>query len=102
MAFTFIVVMTPDAEADIRRIYNYILRKYKYRENARRYRRGILDTIDRLETYGGFLAISPYYSLQEAYGPDARTIVYKRITVIFNVTGDVIYIRRIIWGNTVV
>jgi hypothetical protein len=77
MAFTFTVVTTPEAETDIRRIYN-------------------------LETYGGFLAVSPYDSLQKAYGPDARTVVYMRITVIFNVIDNIIYIRRIIWGNTVV
>jgi hypothetical protein len=90
------IYITLEAAQDIQRTCDYI--KYEIKEPviADRYRQGIDNTIAGLFRYGPSLAISPYESVQKHYGPDARTITYKRVTIIYNVIGDKVYIRRVI------
>jgi hypothetical protein len=43
----------------------------------------------------------PREYIQKFYGPNARTITYKKMTIVFNIIGDIVLIRRIIAGSLV-
>jgi hypothetical protein len=35
------------------------------------------------------------------YGPEARTITYKKMTIVYNVSGDYIIVRRVVAGSLI-
>jgi plasmid stabilization system protein ParE len=97
----YTIQISPEVDKDIDNVYNYIAHKLMAPMTAIAYRNGIYDTIKRLETIGGVLAINQRKHLQRNYGPGARTITYKRMIIVFNVIDNVILIRRVIAGQMV-
>jgi plasmid stabilization system protein ParE len=93
---------TPEAMDDIDNVYHYITNEFKMPDTAVNYRNGIYDTIQQLTITGGIVAVNPRESIRRRYGPDARTVTYKKITVIFNVVGDIVLVRRVIAGSLIV
>lgn len=98
----YTIYLTSTAQDDIEDIYHYIAYELCEPLTAQNYRRGIMESIRKLSIYGGSIAISQRESIQKRWGPKARTITYKKMTIIFNVINDVIYIRRIIAGSLVI
>jgi plasmid stabilization system protein ParE len=95
------VVISPEAEADIDRVYDYIAFSVMAPETAVRYYIGIYDTIHNLSRVGGSLAISQQPYLRRLYGVDVRTVVYKKMTIVYNIIGNVVYVRRVIPGSLI-
>jgi plasmid stabilization system protein ParE len=92
---------TPEALADIDSVYHYITNVLRMPDTAVKYRNGIYDVIQRLAIMGGVVAVHPRESIQRRYGPDARTVTYKKMSVIFNVMGDIVLVRRIMAGSLI-
>jgi plasmid stabilization system protein ParE len=92
---------TSVARRDMDNLYFYILDEIKMPQTAVRYFNGILDTIEKLTYLGNFIGICPIQSIQKIYGPYARTVTYKKMTIIYNVIEDIILIRRIIAGSMI-
>ena len=95
------VIVSPEAEADIDDLFAYIAFTVMSHDTAVRYRMGIYDTIKKLAVIGGMLAVSDQPTLRRRYGADVRTICYKKMTIIYNIIGDVAYVRRVIPGSLI-
>jgi plasmid stabilization system protein ParE len=91
----------PEAGLDMEELYEFIADRFKQPDTAARYFNGILDTIDQLSYTGSSIAVSEREYLQHLYGPAARTVVYKKMTVIYNVIGPVVLIRRVMASSLI-
>jgi plasmid stabilization system protein ParE len=98
----FHVVFTDKALADIDTLYSYISQKLFMPDTADKYVDGILDIIETLMFSANAYANNPHIYIQELYGPNAKSIVYKKITIIYTVKGDRVVIHRIVAGATFV
>jgi plasmid stabilization system protein ParE len=92
---------TPEALDDIDNVYRYIAEEHMSPDTAVDYYNGIYDTVQRLTVAGGAIAINQRDYLQRRYGTGVRTVTYKKMTVIFNIIGDVALIRRMIAGSLI-
>ena len=92
----------PGAEDDIRYMYRYIAYELFQPVTARRYRRGIHETIRNLSFYGGLSAVSFNDSLRQQYGPEVRTARYKKMTNIYTLINYFIIVHRVVAGSMVI
>jgi plasmid stabilization system protein ParE len=97
----YIIVLSDEAVLDIDAITDYIHSELKAPITARRYHDGLIRAIMKLSAYGGTIAISRYEFIQHNYGPNARHITYKKMTVIYLIDGDFVYVQRIIPGSSI-
>jgi plasmid stabilization system protein ParE len=97
----YTLVVTTRAWRDITDVYNHIHDIYKQPLTADRYQAGIIDKIDRLSLYAGSIAPSRYDYIQARYGPKARHITYKKMTIIYTIIDDTVLIKRVISGNLI-
>lgn len=91
----YTVNILPEAKDDIDDIFHHIMYEIKQPQTAIDYYNGILETIMKLRITGDSLAVAQNQYLQNRYGPEARIIHYKKVSVIFNVIDNVVHIRRI-------
>ena len=99
---TYTIHYTMEAKCDIGDIYQYIAYELLEPETAKNYQSKIVETCERLSIYGGSVAISQQEYIQKRWGPKARTITYKKMTIIFNVISDIILIRRIMASSLII
>jgi plasmid stabilization system protein ParE len=92
---------TPDAIEDMDNTYRFIAERLMSPDTAIDYYNGIYDVIQRLAIMGGVAAVHSRESIQRRYGPDARTVTYKKMTVIFNVMDDIVLVRRVMAGSLI-
>jgi hypothetical protein len=97
----YTIRILPQAKDDIDFTHDYILNELFYPLSAQKYKSGILETIEHLSYMGDSIAPSQREYLQHRYGHDVRTITYKKMTIIYNITGDIILIRRVIAGSLI-
>jgi plasmid stabilization system protein ParE len=97
----YIIVLSDDVVFDIDAITDYIHSELKAPVTARRYHDGLIRAIMKLSIYAGNIAISQYEFIQQNYGPNARHITYKKMTIIYLIDGDFVYIQRIIPGSLI-
>ena len=97
----FRVIISPEAEDDIEDLYTYIAFEVMQISTAEQYREGILETIDRLAVYADIFAFSTNEHLRRRYGIDVRTVVFKKMTIVYNIIGDVVYIRRVMASSLI-
>jgi plasmid stabilization system protein ParE len=91
----------PAALDDIDNLYRFIASEVHAPLAADRYVDGIYDIIFKLEYLGAAIAPSRSNSVQSLYGPDARTINYKKMTIIYNVVGRYVIVRRVVAGSLI-
>jgi plasmid stabilization system protein ParE len=82
-------------------IYDHIAIDLQMPDTAAKYYNEIKRKIETLSYTAGMYAISPYPYIQNRYGPNARTVVYKKYTIIYNVEAGMVIIRRIIAGSMI-
>ena len=95
------VIISSEAEADIDEAYAYIAFEVMAPETAVRYYMGIYDTIQKLAIVGAMMATNQQPFIRKRYGADARTICYKKMTIIYNIIGNVVYVRRVMAGSLI-
>jgi plasmid stabilization system protein ParE len=95
------VLISPEAEDDIDDLFVYIAYEVMHPLTALKYRDGIIATIDRLAIHAGIFAVSANEHLRRLYGVDVRTVIYKKMTIVYNIIGDIAYIRRVIPGGLI-
>jgi plasmid stabilization system protein ParE len=93
--------ITPAARNDIRALYHFIVYVAGMPNSGTAYKRGILDAIYHLATYGAAIAPSLSDYVQRLYGPDARTINYKKMTIVYNIVGRYVIVRRVVAGSLI-
>jgi plasmid stabilization system protein ParE len=92
------ISILPQAMQDMDNLYNYIAFKVMMPLAAIRYYNGLVDTINTLSYLPQAHAISESPLVQRRYGPQARTIRYKKMTIIYNIVGNVVIVRRVLAG----
>ncbi|GHT01088.1 hypothetical protein FACS189421_13630 [Bacteroidia bacterium] len=97
----YTIRLSSEAEEDIDNLYDYIANELMLPSTADKYMGGIFETIEKLSVCGGSIPINQRQYLQIHYGPGARTITYKKMTIVFNVIKKVILIRRIMPSSMV-
>ena len=95
------VVISEQAQQDLRDLSNAISFEYKSPLTAVKYLRGIYDEMRKLRLIAGLLPIQKSaYFLQ--YGFNVKRLRYKKMTIIYTVIGDAIYIIRVIPSSTII
>jgi plasmid stabilization system protein ParE len=97
----YYVHITDEARENIRSTYRYIAYELLEPQTAERYVRGIYDTIQKLSYLGYSLAVSDNKCLVSLYGNSVRTIRYKRMTVVYNMVANTVYVRRVMASGLV-
>ena len=95
------VWISPEARADMNQLHYHIAFECFQRKTADKYLDGILSTIDKLEWLGGSIGVSTNKTLRQQYGSGVRTIIYKRMSIIYTVQGNIVIVRRIISGRNI-
>lgn len=87
------VLLSPEAEADLIALYDYIAEEASPRIAA--------NYLDRIETYvRGFEFTSERGTMRDGVRPGLRTIGFeRRITIAFTVTDDTVTILRLFYGG---
>ena len=91
-----LVDISEEADEDIYRVVAYIAFEAMNEPAAVRFYVGITDTIAKLSYLGEVLAYSQQPYIQKHFGMFARTIAYKKMTIVYNVLNGVAYVRRVI------
>jgi len=91
-----IVDISPDADEDIEKLFNYIAFEAHNEDAAFGYRTGIIETIAKLSYLGEVIAFSQQPYIQKRFGAFARTIAYKKMTIIYEAINGVAYVHRVI------
>ena len=97
----YTVIISDDATADIDALVDYIYYEIKEPITALRYHDGLINAIMGLSSSADIYAESQYDFIQQNYGPSARHITYKKMTIIYLIDGDYVYIQRIIAGSLI-
>ena len=90
------VGISEDARADIDKVVNYIAFEVMNEDAAISFYWGIHETIAKLQYLGEVIAYSQQPYIQKRFGMFARTITYKKMTIIFEVINGVAYVHRVI------
>jgi plasmid stabilization system protein ParE len=98
---SYIIHFTTAAQDDIDNLYNYIAVELSLPITANKYKDAILDTIKSLVLYADTHPVSSRAYLQTLYGPLARTVHYKKMTIVYNIIGSEALIRRVIASSLI-
>ncbi|GAB6010661.1 type II toxin-antitoxin system RelE/ParE family toxin [Viscerimonas tarda] len=90
----YFIVISNEAMADIDEIVDYIHNELQEPYTARRYYDGLISAIQKLSLHAGSIGINSY--VQAQFGRNVRHIIYKKMTIIYVICGDVVYVNRII------
>ena len=95
------VVIYEQAQQDLQDLSNAISFEYKSPLTAVKYLRGIYDEMRKLRLIAGLLPVQKSaYFLQ--YGFNVKRLRYKKMTIIYTVIGDTVYIIRVIPSSTII
>ena len=95
------VCTSDDANEDIDKLFDYIAFELDDPKAAFGYFWGIHDTIAKLSYMGEVIAYSQQPYIQKRFGAFARTITYKKMTIVYEVINGVAYVHRVIPGKMI-
>ena len=94
------VIITENAQQDLRDLSNTIIFEYKFPITAIRYLRGIYDEFKWLRSNAESLKIQSGKSFTK-FGLNTRRINYKKMAIIYSVVDNTVYIKRIVPAGTI-
>ena len=89
----FEISLTSKALSDVDKLRFAIVFKYRAPLTAKRYLKGLNDTIQSLKTGADSINIESY--LSSMYGFDIRRINYKEMAILYSIEDNIVYIHRI-------
>ncbi len=89
----FQISLTSKALSDVDKLRFAIVFKFRAPLTAKRYLKGINDTIQSLKV--GADSIQVDYRLSVLYGFEIRRINYKEMAILYSVEDEIVYIHRI-------
>ena len=89
----FDISLTSKALSDVDKLRFAIVFKYRAPLTAKRYLKGLNDTIQSLKIGANSIQIS--IELSGLYGFDIRRINYKEMAILYSVEDNIVYIHRI-------
>ena len=96
----YIIVLSEEAQADIKSLTHIIKHQYKAPDTAFKYVQGLLDKILSLSKNPKIYSIQSYTAFSH-YGVAVRRINYKRMAIIYTVENRTVYIHRIIAASLI-
>jgi hypothetical protein len=87
--------LSEQAANDIDNFVDYIIFAYKAPITAKRHYDGLFKTIKSLSIVAENISISNIANFQQ-FGYNVRRINYKKMTIIYTIRFDVVYIHRVI------
>jgi len=97
----YFIYISYEAKKNINEVYYYIAEELMLPLTANNYYGGILYTIRNLATTAGIYAFSQNEYIQSRYGRETRTVRYKKMTIIYNIIGNRVIVRRVIAGSLI-
>jgi hypothetical protein len=97
----YYIHFSTEAEQDTINLYNYMACELGLPMTADKYMGRIDEIISSLAYHATAHPISQRASLQTLYGPLARTVHYKKISIIYNIIGSEVLIRRVIASSLI-
>ena len=94
---TYIVRISNEAYSDIENLQFIIAEKYRSPITAKRYVVGIINQLNSLSYSADSFPISTLKSFSQ-YGNNVRRINYKKMAIIYTISGNLVIIQRIIPG----
>ena len=96
----YTVVISEQAQQDLRDLSNIISFEYKSPANAVKYLREIYGEMGKLSTHAESYSIqaSSYFS---QYGFNVRRLNYKKMAIIYTVINNIAYIKRVVSASTI-
>ncbi|HEY5509358.1 MAG TPA: type II toxin-antitoxin system RelE/ParE family toxin [Paludibacter sp.] len=96
----FDIAFSEEAKNDIQNLSDAIMYQYKAPTTAFCYIQGLLDEIKKLRTHAESYSIqaSSYFS---QYGFNVRRLNYKKMAIIYTVTNNTAYIKRVVPASTI-
>lgn len=96
----YAVRISNSAQNDIYQVIDYIAKVYKAPLTAEKYLIGLYDAIFSLENYAESIRISTKTDILK-YGLNARSIVFKKLTIVYTVHNDTVLIQALMSGALV-
>jgi plasmid stabilization system protein ParE len=93
----YIVSISKDAQNDIFQIVDHIAYQYKAPHTAEKYLIELYDTIFSLENYAESISVSSKEDILK-YGLNARSIPFKKLTIVYTVQLHTVIIQAVIPG----
>ena len=89
------------ADDDIKALRRWIAEEVFAPATADKYIAGIRSQITSLSFLGASYAISQNPYIQKHYGPNARTIHYKKMTIVYSIAGNVVLVKRVMASSLI-
>lgn len=96
----YVVRISDAAQNDIYCVIDYISRIYKAPVTAEKYLIELYDTIFSLESYAESIAVTTKADILK-FGVNARSVVFKKLTIIYTVHTNNVVIQAVISGALV-
>jgi len=96
----FLIKYSSNALNDVDKLFEVIAFEYKAPITAFRYVQGLKNAVNLLKTHPDAYPVNTR-KLLEKYGLTSRHINYKRMTIIYDIFLDTVYIHRIVPTNTI-
>jgi plasmid stabilization system protein ParE len=91
----FQVITSPKAQSDITDLKQFIKNELKVPETASNYIKGLNATIQKLSYLADIRkGFNPY--VQSMFGENAHHVIYKKMTIIYYIENDCVYVDRVI------
>jgi plasmid stabilization system protein ParE len=94
------IVYSDDADRDLNNLFDVIFEEYAAPLTAYKYVEGVVNTVKSLSVFPEAYPIDYNQSLAQ-YGNEVRRINYKKMTIIYIVHNDTVYIQRIMAGSLI-
>jgi plasmid stabilization system protein ParE len=88
------IIVSPEAKNDIAELKHYIKQELKMPETAAKYIKDLNSVIEKLPNYADSAGTNKYVQIQ--FGSNARHTIFKKMSIIYFVENNIIYIRRVI------
>lgn len=96
----YVVRISDAAQNDIYCVIDYISRIYKAPVTAEKYLIELYDTIFSLESYAESVSVSTKSYILK-YGLNARSIVFKTLTIVYTVNTNIVLVQAVVSGKII-
>ena len=96
----YVVVISEDAQNDLRNLSDVISYQYKAPLTSLKYLKSLYSEMQKLSISAESYKIQ-HDILLNLYEHNLRRINYKQMAILYNLINDVVYIRRVVPANTI-
>jgi len=97
----YTLVYSEQAMKDVDELYNFITIECNSPYTAKKYINGLFKTIDILSKQPESFSVATRKSIQRV-DSDIRRINYKKISILYSVSNEIVYIHRIMASSLIV